>query len=76
MLNTLISEYKSDMIESSFNFFIVVQLQLSPFPPNYSPTPYPAPPLTLNPPLPLSLSMGPLYMFLDLFHLKKYFLCF
>ena len=47
-----------------FNYFIVVQLQLSPFFPYASPL---LPPHSiLPPPPPLSLSMGLLYMFLDL----------
>ena len=45
--------------------FFIVQLQLSPFSLHYSPLLYPATPPTLNPPPPLYLSMGSLYMFFD-----------
>ena len=45
-------------------YFIVVQLQLSPFS-HYSPLSYPLPHSILPPPL-LSMSMGPSYIFLDL----------
>ena len=47
-----------------FYFFIVVQSQLSPFSPIPTHTTYPHLPHSISPP-PLSLSMGPLYMFLD-----------
>ena len=48
-----------------YHVVVVVQLQLSPFSPHYCLPPYPPPPPTVNP-APLSLSMGPLHMFLDL----------
>ena len=48
-----------------FIFFIVVQLQLSPFPPHYSPLPYPLPPPTFNP-LPAVHVHGSFIHFLDL----------
>ena len=47
-------------------FKIVVQLQLSPFHPHYSSLPYPTPTSHIQSSPPLTLSMGPLYMFLDL----------
>ena len=51
---------------NNYIFFIAVQLQLSPFPSHYSPCPtHPHLPHSILP-CPLSLSMGPLYMFLDL----------
>ena len=49
--------------------FSVVQLQLSLYPPYYSPLPYRSPTSDSHSslsPNPLSVSMGPLYMFLDL----------
>ena len=49
------------------NFFIVVQLQLSLVFPHYSPLPYPPPKSYIqSSPDPLSLSLGPLYIFLAL----------
>ena len=54
------------ILRDFFLFFIVVQVQLSPFPPHYSPPmPYPPLPPTFNPPASLSLSMGLVYRFLD-----------
>ena len=50
---------------NNYIFFIAVQLQLSPFPSHYSPCPtHPHLPHSILPP-PLSLFMGPLYVFLD-----------
>ena len=47
-------------------YFIVDQLQLSPFPPNYPPLSYPTPHTHSILPSLLSLFIGPLSMFLDL----------
>ena len=47
-------------------FKIVVQLQLSPYFLHYSSLPYPPPTSHIQSSPPLSLSIGPLYTFLDL----------
>ena len=60
--------YISFLISNDFiYFYIVVQLQLSPFSHHYSALPSPPPTFHIqSSPTPLSMSMGPLYKFLDL----------
>ena len=53
-------------IKETCNFFTIIQLWLSPFSPHFSPLPYPPPTSHIQSSLLLSLSIGPLYMFLDL----------
>ena len=60
----VLSASEFSFLKTIKNFFIVVQLQVSPFSSRYSPPLYPPPPPTFSPPPTLSLSMGPLYMFL------------
>ena len=49
-----------------FKYFYYFSIKVVPIFPHYSPLPYPPPTPTFNPRSSLSLSMGPLYMFLDL----------
>ena len=49
-----------------FKFFYCCSITVVPISPHYPTLPYPPPPPTFNPLPSLSLSMGPLYMFLDL----------
>ena len=63
----IVNKYSLSEWQFSFNFFIVAKLQLSPFPtPHCFPLPCPPSLSHIQSALSLSLSIGPLYMFLDL----------
>ena len=53
------------MLYVNLLFFIVVQVQLSPFSPHHYLPPHPSPPPNLSPTPRLALSMGPFYIFID-----------